>query len=225
MTAIPVVAPVAVPVPVPFSGAPRVNLMPRSEVVRRERDKLVRLWVWIVLGAILVACLIIAGAFAFKFFADQRLAAERTQTNELLTEIAALSEVSQALATESELTDYRAEAMSADLAWTPVVGKISGILPAETTLTGFDFTVGGAAQGDDPTAEQGVVGTVTIDSPTPLDIVAIIRSLRGVEGVLYADGQSVTSSQVSDDRFAYLLNVEFDQTVYSNEYAAEEGSE
>jgi hypothetical protein len=212
-------------IPLPFAGAPRVNLMPRSEVVRRQRDKLVRLWVWIVLGAILVACLIIAGAFAFKFFADQRLAAEQTQTNVLLTEIAALSEVSHALATESELTDYRTEAMAADLAWTPVVGKIVGILPAQTTLTGFDFTVGAAAKGDDPSAEQGVVGTVNIDSPTPLDIAAIIRSLRGVEGVLYADGQSVTSSQVSTGRFAYLLDVEFDQTVYSNQYAAEEGSE
>ncbi|WP_349427776.1 hypothetical protein [Microbacterium sp. LWS13-1.2] len=212
-------------IPAPFAGVPRVNLMPRSEVVRRERDKLVRLWVWVVLGAIVVALLIIAGAFAFKFFADQRLAAEQAETNALLVEISSLSEVSQALATEAELTDYRTEAMAADLAWTPVIAKISGILPAETALTAFDFAAGGAAQGDDPTAEQGVVGTVTIDSPTPLDIVAIIRSLRGVEGVLYADGQSVTSSQVSEGRYAYLLDVEFDQTVYSNQYAAEEGSE
>lgn len=212
-------------IPAPFSGVPRVNLMPRSEVVRRERNKLVRLWVWVVLAAIVVALLIIAGAFAFKFFADQRLAAEQAETNALLVEISSLSEVSQALATESELTDYRTEAMAADLAWTPVIAKISGILPAETTLTAFDFAAGGAAQGDDPTAEQGVVGTVTIDSPTPLDIVAIIRSLRGVEGVLYADGQSVTSSQVSEGRYAYLLDVEFDQTVYSNQYAAQEGSE
>lgn len=212
-------------IPAPFSGVPRVNLMPRSEVVRRERDKLVRLWVWIVLGAIVVALLIIAGAFAFKFLADQRLAAEQAETNALLVEISSLSEVSQALATESELTDYRTEAMAADLAWTPVIAKITDILPAETSLTAFDFAAGGAAQGDDPTAEQGVVGTVTIDSPTPLDIVAIIRSLRGVEGVLYADGQSITSSQVSEGRYAYLLDVEFDQTVYSNQYAAEEGSE
>ncbi|MFC8683388.1 hypothetical protein ACFT30_17900 [Microbacterium ureisolvens] len=212
-------------IPVPFSGVPRVNLMPRSEVARRERDSLVRTWVWIVFGAIVVAVLIIAGAFAFKFFADQRLVAEQAQTNTLLTEIAALSEVSQALATESELTDFRTDAMATDLAWTPVMAKITGILPGDTTLTGVDFTVGGVPQGEDATLEQGIVGTVTFDSPTPLDIVALIRSLRGVEGVLYADGQSVTGSQVSEDRFAYVLNVEFDQTVYSNQFAAEEGSE
>ena len=212
-------------IPVPFSGAPRVNLMPRTEVARRERDQLVRLWVWIVLGAIVVAVLIIAGAFAFKFFADQRLVAEQARTNALLTEIASLSEVSQALATESELTDFRTDSMATDLAWTPVIGKITGILPSDTTLTGVDLAVGGVPVGDDPTLEQGLVGTVTFDSPTPIDIVPLIRSLRGVEGVLYADGQSVTSSQVSSGRYSYLLTVEFDQTVYSNEYAAEEGSE
>lgn len=212
-------------IPVPFSGAPRVNLMPRSEIARRERDSLVRLWVWIALGATLVAVLIIAGAFAFKFFADQRLVTEQARTNALLTEIASLAEVSQALATESELTDFRTDAMATDLAWTPVLAKITGVLPAETTITGVDLAVGGVPQGDDPAVEQGLVGTVTFDSPTPLDIVALIRSLRGVEGVLYADGQSVTSSQVSADRFSYLLNVEFDQSVYSNEFAAEEGGE
>lgn len=209
----------------PFAGVPRVNLLPRSEVARRGREKLVRLWLWIVLGAIVVALLIVVGSFAFKFFADQRLAAEQARTNELLAEIASLSEVSQALATESELTDFRSEAMVADLAWTPLIAKITGILPADTTLTGFDVAVGGAAQGDDPTLEQGVVGTVSIDSPTPLDIVAIIRSLRGVEGVLFADGQSVTSSQVSEGQYAYVLDVQFDQSVYSNQYAAEEGGE
>jgi hypothetical protein len=212
-------------IPVPFSGAPRVNLMPRSEIARRERDSLVRLWVWIALGAILVAVLIIAGAFAFKFFADQRLVTEQARTNALLTEIASLSEVSQAIATESELTEFRTDAMATDLAWAPVMAKITGVLPADTTITGVDLSVGGVPQGDDPTIEQGLVGTVTFDSPTPLDIVALIRSLRGVEGVLYADGQSVTSSQVSADRFSYLLNVEFDQSVYSNEFAAEEGGE
>lgn len=212
-------------IPVPFSGAPRVNLMPRTEIARRERDTLVRLWAWIVLGAIVVAALIIAGAFAFKFFADQRLVAEQARTNALLTEIASLSEVSEALATQSELTDFRTDAMMTDLAWTPVIAKITSILPSATTIAGVDFTVGGAPQGDDPTAEQGVVGTVTFDSPTPIDIVPLIRTLRGVEGVLYADGQSVTSSQVASGQYSYLLNVEFDQSVYSNQYASEEGGE
>lgn len=210
----------------PLGGVPRVNLMPRTEIARRERDRLVGLWAWLVLAAILLALLIIGGAFALKYFADQRLAAEEARTNVLLTEIASLSDVSRALATESELIGFRTEAMATDLVWAPVLAKVGSVLPPDTVLSGYDLAVGGVPQGDDPAVEQGIVGTVSIDSATPLDIVGIIRSLRGVEGVLYADGQSVTESQVTEGRYAYLLNVEFDQTVYSGAYAAdEEGGE
>lgn len=209
----------------PFGGVPRVNLMPRAELERRERDRLVGRWVWLTLGAIVIAVLIIGGAFALKFVADQRLTAEQARTTALLSEVASLSEVSEALATEAELAVFRTEAMATDLAWTPVLAKVTGILPEGTTLTGFDLTVGGAPQGDDPTAEQGITGTISIESTTPLDIVPIIRSLRGVEGVLYADGVSVTESEVSEGRFGYVLNVELDQTVYSGKYAASEEGE
>ena len=208
-----------------LAGVPRVNLMPRSEIARRDREKLTRLWVWVVFGSAVVALLIVAAAFLFKWSADQGLAAEQARTNQLLTEIAALSDVSEALATESELTDFRTEAMATDLMWSPVVAKVLGVLPADAVLTGFDLTVGGAPQGTDPTLEEGLVGTISVDSPTPLDIVGIIRSLRDVDGVMYADGQSVSSSQIGEGRFAYLLNVRFDQTVYSGEYAAAEGEE
>jgi hypothetical protein len=210
----------------PFmTSLPRVNLMPRSEVLRRERDKLSRAWIWGVLGAILVALLIVAAAFYLKWAADQRLAAEQAQSNQLLLEIASLSEVRTALATESELTAFRGDAMATDLIWAPVIQRVTGVLPGETRLTGYDFAVGGAPQSDDPTAEQGLVGTVSFDSPTPLDIVGLIRSLRAVEGVLFADGQSVTSSQVDSGRYSYLLNVIFDQTIYSGAYAATEGED
>lgn len=209
----------------PLGGLARVNLMPRSEIVRRERDRLIRVWIWIVLGAIVVALLIIAGALTFKFFADQRLAAEQARTNTLLAEIASLSDVSEALTTEAELTDYRQEAASTDIAWVPVLATISSTLPPGTTVTRIDLTAGAAPQGGDPTLEQGLIGEVSFDSPTPLDIVPLIRSLRATEGVFYADGESVTSSQVSEGRYAYVLNLQFDQNVYTSEYAAERGSE
>lgn len=204
-----------------ISGLARINLLPRSEVVRRERDKTVRLWVWIVLTAILVAVMIIGGAFAFKLFADQRLAAEQARTSVLLGEIASLSDVSQALATQNELTDFRAEAMASDFEWAPVIGKVTGVLPMGAALTGFDVVSGGVPEGDDPGSQEGLVGTMSVVSSTPLDIVAIIRSLRGVEGVLFADGRSVMSSEVSEGQFAYVLDVKLDQSIYSRQYATE----
>lgn len=207
-------------------ATPRVNLMPRSELARRERDNLVRGWVWGALGAIVVALLIIAAAFWLKYSADQRLVAEQNRTNQLLIELASLSDVSSALGTEQELTSFRADAMAVDLAWAPVVAKVAGILPDDTELTGFDFAVGATPTGDDPATQAGIIGTVSFDSSTPLDIVELIRSLRGVEGVLFADGQSVTSQSTEGGRYAYLLNVTFDQTAYSGQYVApEEGGE
>jgi hypothetical protein len=206
-------------------GVARINLMPRSELDRRARERLTRRWIWGVLGAIVVALLICAAALWLKWSADQRLAAEQARTNELLIEISALAPVSQALATEADLIDYRSLAMAPDLAWTPAVGKVASVLPGETNLTGFDLEVGGVPVGDDPAAETGLTGTFSVDSPTPLDIVSIIRSLRGVEGVLYADGQSVTESTLIDGRYAYVLTVTFDQTVYSNAFAVQEGED
>lgn len=206
---------------VPFAGVPRVNLMPKSEVARRDRDRLMRLWVWIVFGAILLAFAIIAGAFALKYVADQRLAAEQARTNVLLTEIASLSEVSQALAAESELTDFRAQAMATDLAWTPVIAKVTGALPAAAALTGYDLVVGGVPQGADPTLEPGLSGALSIESTVPLDLPAIVRSLRTMDGVLFVDGRSLTTGQLSDSAFTYVLDVRFDQSVYSARFAAQ----
>lgn len=211
--------------PVPaYAGTPRLNLMPRVEVTRREREALTRRWVWAALGAIVITLLIIAGAFAVKFFADQRLVAEQAQTNDLLVELSGLSEVSQALAAEQELTQFRAEAMAGDFAWAPVIAKVIGILPTDVILTGFNVTTGGKPQSEAPETEVGLVGTFAFDSPNPIDIVAAVRSLRAVDGVLYADGQAVTASTVTEGHYAYELTVTFDQTIYSNTYATQEGN-
>lgn len=206
-----------------ISVLPRINLMPRSEIARREREQLVRKWVWAVMGALVIALLLVAASFWLKWLADQRLAAEQARTNQLITEIASLSEVSQALATQSELSAFRTEAMASDLAWTPVITKVVGTLPADTTVTGFNLEVGGVPQTDDPASEVGLVGTLTFDSPTPLDIVPIIRSLRSVEGVLFADGRSLIGDTTTG-RFAYQLDVQFDQSIYSGDFAADQGS-
>jgi len=59
-----------------------------------------------------------------------------------------------------------------------------------------------------------------------LDIVDISRALRGVEGVLSSDGQSVLTSASTGGRFAYILDVAFDQSVYADQYpTSEEGAD
>lgn len=201
-----------------IGGVPRINLMPRPEIERRERDALIRRWMWGVLAAVLVSLLIIGGAFALKWLADQRLAAEQAESNVLLSELAGLSDVSRALAIERELTAFRGEAMGADFDWAPVVATIAGALPADADLTGFQFLSGGVPQGDDPLGEVGLTGTVTVGSPNPIDIVATVRTLRQIPSVMMADGQSVATTGVTDGSYAYVLTVTFNQSIYSGDF-------
>lgn len=201
-------------------GVPRVNLMPRSETQRRDRDALTRKWVWGVFGAVVVAALLIGAAFALKLLADQQLVAEQAKTNSLLVELSSLSEVSAALSTEEELTQFRAEAGGADFGWGPVIATVRSVLPAGVELSGFDLTAGGVPQTADPASEVGLTGTVLLDSPSPIDMAATIRALRAVPGVIYADGKSLQTSTVVDGSFQYLLTVVMDQSIYSNAFVA-----
>jgi hypothetical protein len=201
-------------------GIPRVNLLPRIEVDRRERSSLTRRWLWGVLGALLVALLVVAGTFLVKWAADQRLAAEQARTTALLLELAALSEVSAALSTEGELVDFRAQSMGSDFSWAPVIATLQTSLPAGVSLTGFDVITGGVPQGDDPALEVGLIGTATLSSPNAIDIAQTVRALRAAPGIADADGQLVSTSQQTVGVYTYEVGVAFDQTIYSDDFTA-----
>ncbi|MFJ4167088.1 hypothetical protein ACIPY5_16165 [Microbacterium sp. NPDC089698] len=212
-------------------GVPRVDLLPRSEIERREREALSAVWVRICLLAVLLAAVLIGGAFVWNLFAQQRLSAEQDRSQQLIGQIAALSDVSKALATESELQSFRADAMGSDFAWSGILDKVRASLPAGASLTGFALTPGAspaATSGEDATQKEsaakkalGLTGTLTIDSPTAVDLGSYVRSLRGVTGVLSADANATTSGASAVGRFTYKVDITFDQTVYSGRFAEE----
>lgn len=208
-----------------FAGVPRVDLMPPVEVERRRRLSLARGWVWGVVAAIVAAFLIIMGALLLKFVADQRLLAEQAETSILLTELAGLSEVSGALADESELTDFRSDAMGSDFPWQPVITTLDSVLPADVNLVGFDVVTGGVPQGDDLTAETGLLGVLTLESPTPIDLPATIRNLRDLAGVASVDGRALSAGQRTVGTYTYELDIALDQSIYTGQYAPTEGGE
>ncbi|WP_442575423.1 hypothetical protein ACSBPH_16645 [Microbacterium sp. F51-2R] len=208
-----------------FAGVPRVNLMPPVEIERRRRASLARGWVWGVLAAVVAAVLVIMGAFALKLVADQQLAAQQSQTNVLISELAELSDVSGALATEQELQSFRSDAMGADFAWAPLVSSIRSALPTDVTLVGFDVVSGGVPQTGDPAKEVGLVGTLTLESPTPIDLPATVRGIRGLAGVSSVDGRSLSTGQQTVGSYVYELDIAFDQSIYSGQFATQEGGE
>jgi hypothetical protein len=213
----------------PQVGAtPRVNLLPRSELERRERERLTGTWARVVLGALVLTALLIGAAYAWNQFAQQQLAAEQARTTTLTGQIAGLSDVSRSLQTERDLIAYRAEAMGSDLAWSGIFAKARGALPADVTLVGFDLTVGAvpdaaSQQADAEKAKAaakeavGLTGTITVSSPTPRDMAPYARALRQVEGISGADANAIATD--SGSGYLYTIDITFDQTVYSNSFA------
>jgi hypothetical protein len=202
-----------------LAGIPRVNLMPRVEIERRERADSLRKWGWGVVATLVALLLIIAGAFVLNWAAQQRLAAEQARTNELLTELAGLSDVSVALSAQDDLEAFRADAMASDLEWTRVYSTLVDGLPAGVTLTGFDLTVGPApTPGDDVAAQVGLDGGLTFTSPRAVEIAQLIRTYRAIPGVIAAEGSDVSSAG-DDAGYTYQLTITFDQSLYTGAFA------
>lgn len=201
-----------------LGAAPRVNLLPRTEIDRRARGALLRRWGFALAAALLVVLLVAAFTFWLQTSAAMRLAAENARTNALLTEVAALQPVRDKLTLESELTDYRTQAMGTDLTWATVSATAEKALPDDVVLAGFSLTPGSLPVGDDPTLEPGVAGTLTLTSPSAVDIVPYVRELRALPGVMsnQTDGWAV---ETDGDSYKYTIRVVIDQSVYTNAFA------
>ncbi|QMU96531.1 hypothetical protein FVO59_04395 [Microbacterium esteraromaticum] len=213
----------------PASTAPRVNLLPRSELERRERDRLGATWLRLVIAAVALAALLVGAAFVWNVFAQQRLAAEQAKTTGLLGEISALSEVSRALSTERDLIDFRAESMGSDIAWADVLNRVQSAVPPGDALIGFELTPGAApapvpaAADDQERADAasravGLTGTVTVQSGGPENMIPFTEALRSIEGVAVSDARALSSGEF----YQYVVDITFDQSVYSGQYALDD---
>lgn len=198
-----------------LGAMPRVNLMPRAEIERRERSSLLRRWAWALAGALFVVVLAAAGTFALQAAAALRLAVENERTNELIAEMAALQPVREQLALQGDLGAFRAQAMGTDLEWTSLLATIQAALPADVTVTGFDLAPAGLPQGEEPAAEIGAQGSLALLGPSPIDIVDLTRDIRAQSSVMWVD---VWVQELKDNQYRYDLRIAFDQSVYSGEF-------
>ncbi len=197
---------------------PRVNLMPRSEIDRREKKSIIRRWVGGIVAALILVAVISAGTFWMQMTATFRLGAETARTQTLLSNLAGLSDVRATVDLQAELTAFRRDAMATDLEWSGLVAAVNGVLPPGVVVSGFRLSPGGMPLGDDPAAEIGAGGSVFLTSATPQEIVPLVRAVRPIAGIIEADGWQQTSEQ---GVYEYELRIVFDQSVYTGAYAVE----
>ncbi len=202
-------------------GPPRVNLMPRTAIERRERAALLRRWGWGATAALLVVALVSGGAYYLHVSAQQRLDAENTRTTALLEQVAALQVISGKLSLQTELAEFRAQAMGTEVDWGDLIAAVQRALPEGVAYSAFELSPGGLAQGDDPALEIGAQGEIELSSLSPWDIVDLTRAVRAVPGILAVDGWGQNYDK-QDDVYRHLLRVQVDQSFYTGAYVAEE---
>ncbi|MDN3496120.1 hypothetical protein QL996_09290 [Planococcus sp. APC 4015] len=204
-----------------FVPAPRVNLMPRAETERRGRSALARRWTLAVVVTLSVVAAASAFAFTMQIAAAARLAIENARTTSLLGDLAALSDVRGALALQDELEVFRADAMGTDVEWLPLLDRLQPAIPAEAAVVGFHLAPGGLPVGEEPADEIGVTGTLTVISTTVDDVTSIVRAIRPMSGVLEVDSWNTV---YENGYYRHELRITLDQTLYTGDYATEEGA-
>jgi hypothetical protein len=204
-----------------LGGLPRVDLLPPSEMRRREVRTRIRLWAWVAFVALAISIAAVGGAVAFHMSAALSLSAEQARTQQILTGIAGLSEVSAARSVRTELSRTQEEAMAGDLDWTPVLAVVGARLPADVVVQDYVLEAGpipleGVAAAD----ATGATGTVTVASPNPISHVELTRALRDVATVRTIEVEELARED-DDPVYEYRMRLVVDQTFYTGAFTAD----
>lgn len=193
---------------------PHVDLLPPSEIQRREISARARSWVVIGLGAVALVLALIVGTFVMNTIANVRLADEKARTLTIADQTEALGPVSKIVNTQTELEVLRTQSMAGDIAWMPVLAGIQSQLPAGVSVAGYSLSGGPV-----PTpgvVGVGVIGSVTLKSTVPLTVVEATHALRSAPHVTAVETEEYASK---DGIVTYRFHVEIDQTVYTGAFA------
>lgn len=200
--------------------APRVNLLPPSEIARRERRSLLRTWVLAILAVLAVLVATVAAAMWIRMAADLRLLAEQERTEQLTIELARYADVTKAVGARADLGEFRQKALANDLEWVSLYNDVLGALPGGVIVTSFDLSPGAAPVAEvDPATAAGLTGTFTCYTGDPGKQRDAVVALRKIPGALAVDAGSL--ARVEGDRTGYQFVITFvaDQTRYSGRFA------
>lgn len=193
-------------------GVPRVNLLPRDVIAKREQSGAIKSWGVRVAVAVVVVAVGVFGMFAWQAVTTLRLAATQAEGMSLLSQIGAKAEIQQLLNTESSLGVFEKNALATDFAWAESVQRLLAKFPEGSSLCSFDLT-GGAAPSGEPDAQVGLSGVFTICGSF-VSAIPYLRDATSVDGVLAATIVDSTYDQTLG-LYTHTIAVQFDQTIYA----------
>jgi hypothetical protein len=199
-------------------GTPQVNLLPQAVIARRAQSRTLKEWGVRIAGAVAVVAIACAGLFAWQSVTALQLLGVQQQGDELLTRIAAESEIQQLMRQQEELDRFRTEAMSTDLEWVPVLEGVKATFPDDASVGAYELRSGAVPSGA-PEEQVGLSGTISVVGafPSAIPFLRDFASVSGLSSATVREGKWDSSI----DAYVHVIDVEFDQTVYSGRYAEE----
>lgn len=193
-------------------GVPRVNLLPREVIAKREQSGVIKSWGVRVAAAAVIVAVGVFGMFAWQAVTTLRLGATQAEGTSLLTQIGSKSEIQQLINTESSLGSFEKKALATDFGWVESLQRLLAKFPEGSTLCSFDLT-GGAAPAGDPETQVGLSGVFTMCG-SAASVIPYLRDATSVDGVL-----AVTIVDSTYDQelglYTHTIAVQFDQTIYA----------
>lgn len=200
-------------------GTPQVNLLPQAVITHRSQTRVLKEWGVRIAGAVAVVAIACAGLFAWQSVTALQLLGVQQQGEELLTRISAESEIQQLVQREQELDRFRTEAMSTDIDWAPVIEGVKAAFPEGAHVGSYELRSGATPSGD-PEQQTGLAGSVSIvgSFPSAIPFLRDFASVSGLTGATVREGSWDTAIKA----YVHVIDLEFDQTVYSGRYAEED---
>ncbi|MCA0346660.1 MAG: hypothetical protein LCH31_06460 [Actinobacteria bacterium] len=193
-------------------GVPRVNLLPREVIAKREQSGMIKSWGVRVAATAVIVAVGVLGMFAWQAVTTLRLGATQAEGTSLLTQIGSKSEIQQLINTESSLGSFEKKALATDFGWVESLQRLLAKFPEGSTLCSFDLT-GGAAPAGDPETQVGLSGVFTMCG-SAASVISYLRDATSVDGVLAVTIVDSTYDQTLG-LYTHTIAVQFDQTIYT----------
>jgi len=198
---------------------PYADIMPISRKDAIDRAIAKAKWTKIVSYGVIVAIVISAGSFGFKFFEQLNYDGAVRDQSAIETEIATHADVDGALTIRDTITGNILRASAATINWQDLMNRVSSNLPDNSKLTSFEVKTGGVDK-----EKPAIAVLVNISSEQPIAYSAVLDSFSNINGLvdgslqigdLFAQG----SAEDGDLRYIYPVAFSIDGSILANLFA------